>query len=101
MILLAVLTVGLVVATAVVLVVYLFKIRDALVLIGGDRIAWPLSLLARARWGVRAIERQTAGIGPQVARLIETLGATADGLAALDEGLGELQTAVREQGEGR
>lgn len=79
MVLLTVLTILLVLALVAVLVGYLIAIIDVLEAIGGR----PDSLLAKVRWGVRAIERQTDAIEPQVTKLNGAL-------KALDEGLGEV-----------
>lgn len=65
MVLLTVLTIGLVLILVGVLVVSLLLIIGELERIGGD----PDSVLAKIRWGVRAIERQTAGLEPEVGRL--------------------------------
>ncbi|MDX1623042.1 MAG: hypothetical protein R3199_03585 [Gemmatimonadota bacterium] len=104
MILLTVLTIVLVLLLVAVLVVGLVKIDGTLERIGGGSIGYMganmddhLSLLAEARWGVRAIETQTSAIAPEVTRLNEGLGAIDAGLAEIEEGVGSLVAAVKEQ----
>lgn len=94
MVLLTILTILLVLVLVAVLVVGLVKIIGELEAIGGPDRAYmgqfmghSLSLLAKARWGVRAIEKQTSAIEPQVARLN-------DGLEVLDGTLGEVETGL-------
>lgn len=62
-----------------VVAVNLVRIVDALDSIGGA----PTSSLAKIRFGLRAIETETAGLRPQVTRLNE-------GFTALDRGLREV-----------
>lgn len=107
MILLTVLTIVLVLLLVAVLVVGLVKIDGTLERIGGGAMAYmgenmddSLSLLAKARWGVRAIETQTSAIEPQVGRLNERLATIDDGLAEIRDGVGSLVEAVEEQGGG-
>lgn len=69
MLLLTILTIVVVLGAAVVLVVGVTKIMRALESIGNAPTSTPNSLLANIRWGVRAIEQQTAAIGPQTRRL--------------------------------
>lgn len=94
MILLTVLTIVLILALVAVLVIGLVKIDGTLERIGGgsgasmgENMGDFLSLLAKARWGVRAIETQTSAIAPQVTRLNE-------GLTGLDAGLSEIRDSV-------
>lgn len=96
MILLTAVTILLVLLLVGALVVYLLKIIDALEAIGGA----PDSLLAKVRWGLRAIERQTDAIGPQVTRLNAGLGAIGEGLAQVESNLTELGEALQRQGAG-
>lgn len=76
MLLLTILTIALILVLVGALVVYLIKIISELEAIGGH----PDSLLAKVRWGVRAIERMTDPIGPQVTALNDGLGAVGEGL---------------------
>lgn len=96
MVLLTVLTILLVLVLVGALVVYLLKIIDALEAIGGDAD----SLLAKVRWGLRAIERQTDAIGPQVTQLNAGLGAIGDGLTQVESNLSNLGGALERQGAG-
>lgn len=104
MTLLTVLTIVLVLALAVVLVAGLTKIDQALERIGGasrgymgEYMGGYPSLLAKARWGVRAIEVQTSAIAPEVTRLNECLAAIDGGLGTIREGVGALVEAVKQQ----
>lgn len=76
-----------------VLVVYLAKIIGALEAIGGT----DASLLAHVRWGVRAIERQTDALGPEVGKLNEGLSAVDEGLGAIGGSLGGLVESLESQ----
>ncbi len=96
MVLLTVLTIALVLVLVGALVLYLFKIIDALEAIGGN----PDSLLARVRWGLRAIEKQTDALGPQVTKLNGGLGAIGEGLSEVESNLTELGEALQRQGVG-
>ena len=87
MILLTVLTMLSVLLLVAVLWIGLVRIYRLLEDIGGATTSTPTSLLARIRWGVRAIEQQTTVIEPQAHRL-------AAAIAALGEGLGELQQSL-------
>ncbi len=107
MVWLTVLTILLILLLVAVLVIGLVRIIQALEAIGGpDRgymgraMSHVLSRLAKARWGVRAIEVQTSAIQPQVTRLNESLAALDVTLATLEEGLGGVVSAVRRQGGG-
>jgi len=84
MILLTVLTILLVLLLVAVLWIGLVRICRLLEDIGGATTSTPTSLLARIRWGVRAIERQTAPIAPQARRLAEAIGYP--GLVVADAG---------------
>lgn len=84
MILLTVLTIVLVLIVAGVLWVALQQISSLLQEIGGPSTSSPGSVLAKIRWGVRAIERQTDVLGPQGQRLAEQLTVLEDALATLD-----------------
>jgi hypothetical protein len=92
-VLLIVLTGLAVVALVAVLVVYLVRLVAVLERIGGT----PTSLLARIRLGVRAIEQETAALGPEVTRLNEGLAAVAGGLRAVDDHLAGTVAAVARQ----
>lgn len=107
MVLLTVLTIVLILLLVAVLVIGLVKIIHELEAIGGpDRgymgagMGHRLSLLAKARWGVRAIEVQTSAIAPQVTRLNEALGNLDDALSEVERGLGGVRSAVERQGGG-
>lgn len=104
MTLLTVLTIVLVLVLVAVLVVGLVKIDETLERIGGgsrgymgENMGDYLSLLSKARWGVRAIETQTSAIAPQVTRLNEGLTAIDGGLADIRDGVGALVEAVKRQ----
>lgn len=104
MILPTVLTIVAILVLVAVLVVGLVQIDGTLERIGGGTRAYMgenmddvLSLLAKARWGVRAIEVQTSTIAPEVTRLNEGLGAIDAGLAEIRDGVGALIVAVKEQ----
>jgi hypothetical protein len=92
--LLTVLTALAVLALVAVLVVYLVGIIAVLERIGGS----PTSLLARIRLGVRAIEKETSAIGPEVTQLNTGLAAIAGGLRAVDDQLAGTVAAVATQG---
>lgn len=105
MVLLTALTILLVLVLVAVLVVGLVKIIGALEAIGGSSRAYmghfmgqKLSLLAKARWGVRAIERQTSVIAPEVTRLNAGLEALDGTLGEVEGGIGGILEAVRRQG---
>ena len=66
------------------LLYYLRRIADTLDSIGGT----PNSSLARTAMGVRAIERETSHLGPQVTQLNAGLGAVAEQLHRVDAHLG-------------
>jgi hypothetical protein len=92
--LLTVLTALAVLALVAVLVVYLIVIVAALERIGGS----PTSLLAKIRLGVRAIEKETSALAPEVTQLNAGLTAIAGGLRAVDDELAGTVAAVATQG---
>lgn len=105
MILLTVLTVVLVLLLVAVLVAGLVTISNTLHDIGGDRVSYMgenmhdhQSGLAKVRWGLRAIERHTAGIEPGVDRVNGLLAATGEGVGRVEDGLDALLEAVERQG---
>jgi hypothetical protein len=81
------------------LALFLRAIDSELETIGGPatRFVAPVNYLAKIRLGVRAIERQTDALGPQVGRLNERLTAIRDGLRAIDGNLARLIAAVSRQ----
>src|SRR5215510_515655 len=87
------------VALFVALALFLRAIDSELETIGGPatRFVAPVNYLAKIRLGVRAIERQTDALSPQVGRLNEGLSATRDGLKAIDGNLGALIASVSRQ----
>lgn len=95
MTLLAWLSAALVILVFLVLAVALVKISNRLNEIGGT----PTSFLAKLRLGLRAIDTETAHLEPQVSRLNETLGETAEGLAGVERHLaGTLKAAGKQEG---
>ena len=86
-------------ALFVALALFLRAIVRELETIGGPatRFVAPVNYLAKIRLGVRAIERQTDALAPQVGRLNEGLSATRDGLKATDGNLGALIASVSRQ----
>ena len=94
MVLLTVLTIALILVLVGALVYYLVRIIAELEAIGGDAD----SLLAKVRWGVRAIERMTDPIGPQVTTLNEGLGAVGAGLGEIQGNLEGIAAALGRQG---
>ncbi len=79
---------------------FLVAISRALESIGGPatRFSTPANYLAKIRMGVRAIERETDGLVPNVTRLNAGLTAIRDGLRAIDANLGGVIQAVSRQG---
>ena len=73
-----------VVALAGALVYFLKRISSTLVRIGGAADSY----LAKISFGVRAIEKETSHLTPQVTQLNEGLTALAAGLGAVNERLG-------------
>ena len=86
-------------ALFVALALFLRAIDGELEAIGGpaSRFVAPINYLSKIRLGVRAIERQTDDLAPQVTRLNERLGAVRDGLRAIDGNLAALIAAVSRQ----
>lgn len=99
MVLLAVISVAGATALFVALALFLRAIDDELETIGGPatRFVAPANYLAKIRLGVRAIERQTDALAPQVGRLNEGLTAIRDGLRAIDGNLARLIASVSRQ----
>ncbi|MGI9039344.1 MAG: hypothetical protein ACR2GQ_10830 [Gemmatimonadota bacterium] len=94
MVLLTLLSIVLVLVLVGALVVYLAKIIGVLEAVGGS----PDSLLAKVRWGLRAIQKQTDAIGPQVTQLNAGLGAIEGGLGQVETNLTGLGEALGRQG---
>lgn len=84
-------------ALFVALAVYLVILNDVLGRVGRG----PTSLLAKIRMGVRAIERETSHLGPEVTRLNQGLSAVRDGVVQIDRNLAGIIEAVSRQEEGR
>ncbi len=82
------------------LALFLRAIARELEVIGGPatRFFAPVNYLSKIRLGVRAIERQTDALAPQVTRLNSALSAIRDGLKAIDFNLAALIAAVSRQG---
>jgi hypothetical protein len=99
MVLLAVISVAGAAALFVALALFLRAIDGELETIGGPatRFVAPANYLAKIRLGVRAIERQTDALAPQVGRLNEGLTAIRDGLRAIDGNLARLIASVSRQ----
>lgn len=99
MVLLAVISVAGAAALFVALALFLRAIDGELETIGGPatRFVAPVNYLAKIRLGVRAIERQTDALAPQVGRLNEGLTAIRDGLRAIDGNLARLIASVSRQ----
>lgn len=97
MVLLTVLTIVLVLLLVGVLVGSLVALIGELEAIGGD----PTSLLAKVRWGVRAIERQTSPLGPQVEKLNGGLEQADGGLASIHGHVTGIVQALERQGGSR
>ena len=100
MVLLAVISVVGAAALFVALALFLRAIDGELETIGGPatRFVAPANYLAKIRLGVRAIERQTDALAPQVGRLNDGLTAIRDGLRAIDGNLARLIASVSRQG---
>ena len=98
-VLLAVISVAGAAALFVALALFLRAIDGELETIGGPatRFVAPANYLAKIRLGVRAIERQTDALAPQVGRLNEGLTAIRDGLRAIDGNLARLIASVSRQ----
>ena len=97
MVLLTVLTIVLVLLLVGVLVTALVALIDELGAVGGE----PTSLLAKVRWGVRAIEQQTSALGPQVKRLNAGLDRADEGLASIHGHVRGIVDALERQGGAR
>ncbi|HEV2092265.1 MAG TPA: hypothetical protein VGR18_03780 [Rubrobacter sp.] len=103
-VLLAALSALAVVALFAALVFYLLKIIEALDSIGGETpngYSHRSSYLSKITFGLRAIERQTDHLGPEVTRLNESLSQAAEGLRSIDGHLGRTIEAVGRQEGGR
>lgn len=83
-----------VVVFAVALIFYLYRIVTALERIGGSGNSY----LAKIRFGVRAIEKETSYLGPEVTRLNEGLTTLAGQLGAVD---GQLRSAAEALSRGK
>ena len=95
MILLTILTAVLVLVFLVVLAVSLVHISGALESIGGK----PTSFLAKLRMGLRAIEKETSHLKPQVLQINAGLSQIAGGLGSVDKHLvGAIQAVTRQEG---
>ncbi len=94
MIHLTVLTSLLVLAFFIVLAYGLVKISSTLESIGGT----PVSYLAKLRLGLRAIEKETSPLAPQVTKINAGLMQIAGGLASVDRHLVGTIEAVTKQG---
>jgi hypothetical protein len=96
---LAVLSVVGVAALFVALALFLRAIDRTLEDIGGPatRFVSPVNYLAKIRFGVRAIERQTDALAPYVTRVNTGLAAIHDGLEAIDAHLAGAIAAVTRQ----
>ena len=93
MVLLTLLTAALVLVFFVVLAYALMKISTALEHIGGT----PTSYLAKLRLGLRAIEKETSHLAPNVIRINAGLKQIAGGLASVDKHLVGTINAVTKQ----
>ena len=94
MVLLTLLTALLVLVFFTVLAYALVKIGTALESIGGK----PTSYLAKLRMGLRAIEKETSHLAPQVARINAGLTQIAGGLASVDTHLvGTIDAVVKQE----
>jgi hypothetical protein len=85
------------------LVFYLIQIISALESIGGETprgYSSRSSYLSKIAFGVRAIERQTGHLGPEITRLNESLAQAAGGLRSIDDHLGRtIEAAGRQEGD--
>ena len=93
MVLLTALSALLVLIFFLVLAVALVKINNVLVSIGGS----PTSYLAKLRLGLRAIEKETSHLTPQVVAVNDGLGKIAGGLETIDQHLVDTISAVQKQ----
>ena len=95
MLLLTFLTAALVLVFFGVLAYALVRISGALMAIGGT----PTSYLAKLRMGLRAIEKETSHLAPQVTQVNAGLTQIAGGLASVDKHLvGTIAAVVKQQG---
>lgn len=95
MVLLTFLTAVLVLVFFVVLAVALVHISRALESIGGT----PTSFLAKLRLGLRAIEKETSHLTPQVLQVNAGLTQIAGGLGSVDKHLvGAINAVTRQEG---
>ncbi len=93
-VLLMVFTIIAVLLLVFVLVKYLRSIITLLTHIGGNG----KSSLAKLRWGLRAIEKETGHLPVEVTKLNETLRHTAEGLKAIDQELvGTIQAVLKQE----
>lgn len=94
MVLLTVLTAILVLLFFIVLAVALVHIGTALRSIGGT----PISFLAKLRLGLRAIEKETSHLTPQVLQINAGLSQIAGGLGSVDKHLvGTIEAMTRQE----
>ena len=94
MVLLTLLTALLVLVFFGVLAYALLKISAALESIGGK----PTSYLAKLRMGLRAIEKETSHLAPQVIKINAGLTQIAGGLASVDKHLvGTIDAVVKQE----
>lgn len=77
----------------------LARLSGALMEIGGPTTSSPASVMAKIRWGVRAIERQTDGFVPRSRELADNLSALATELESLAGGGSE--RSVRRPGKAK
>ena len=95
MLMLPLLSAVLVLVFFVVLAYALVKISAVLESIGGT----PTSFLAKLRLGLRAIEKETGHLGPQVIKINAGLTQIAGGLASVDKHLvGTIAAVVKQEG---
>ena len=94
MVLLTLLTAALVLVFFVVLAYALVKISSTLKSIGGT----PTSYLAKLRLGLRAIEKETSHLAPNVLKINAGLKQIAGGLASVDKHLvGTIAAVVKQE----
>lgn len=93
MVLLTLLSAVLVLGFFIVLLAALAKINAALASIGGA----PTSYLAKLRLGLRAIEKETSHLTPQLEAANRGLGQIAGGLQTIDRHLVETLDAIQKQ----
>ena len=95
MVMLTALTAILVLVFFVVLAFALVRISRVLQSIGGT----PTSFLAKLRLGLRAIEKETSHLRPQVLQVNAGLSQIAGGLASVDKHLvGAIEAVTRQEG---